>query len=53
MDAMLSRNNGSVIDFLLNALAGVQVSVKKLQVKKQTPFLSRFIQSYPLLTVKI
>lgn len=33
MDAMLSRNNDSVMDLLQNALAGVQVRVKKLQVK--------------------
>lgn len=33
MDAMLSRNNDSVINLLQNALAGVQVSVKKWQVK--------------------
>lgn len=33
MDAMLSQNNDSVIYLLQNALAGVQVSVKKLQVK--------------------
>lgn len=29
MDAMWSRNNDSVIYLLQNALAGVQVSVKK------------------------